>query len=58
MKYGPIIKTLGKANLYRRESFNGRTTAQVEWIVKVDDQIIRICPTRREALTWLEIYKD
>ena len=58
MKHGPIVKTLGKANLYRHESFNGRSTGQVEWIVKVGDQVIRICSTRRDALTWLNIYKD
>ena len=58
MKHGALINTMGKAALYRKESFNGRTTAQIEWIVKVGDQVIRYCTTKREALTWLNIYKD
>jgi len=52
------IQTLGKATLYRRESFNHRTTPLIEWIVKVGDQLIRSCATKREALEWLNIYKD
>ena len=50
--------TLGKAALYRRETFNHRTTPLVEWVVKVGDRIVRECTTRREALTWLNIYKE
>lgn len=48
--------TMGRAALYRKESYNHRTTPRVEWIVKVGDQIVRECRTRREALTWLNIY--
>jgi len=51
-----LIKTLGAAALYRKESFNHRTTPLIEWIVKVSDQTIRECNTRREALQWLEMY--
>ena len=53
-----LIKTLGKATLYRKESFNHRTTPLIEWIVKVGEQTIRECNTRREALQWLDIYKE
>lgn len=52
------IKTLGKATLYRQESFNHRTTPLIEWIVKVGDRLIRSCATKREALQWLNTYKD
>jgi len=48
--------TQGRAALYRKESYNHRTTPRIEWIVKVGDQIVRECSTRREALTWLNIY--
>jgi hypothetical protein len=51
-----LIKTLGIASLYRKESYFGRSTASVEWIVKQGEQTIRICNTRREALQFLEIY--
>jgi len=51
-------QTVGKATLYRRETYNHRTTPLVEWIVKVGDRTIRECATRKEALTWLDIYKD
>jgi hypothetical protein len=51
-----LIKTLGAASLYRKESFNHRTTPLIEWIVKVGDQTIRECTTRREALEWLTTY--
>lgn len=53
-----LIKTQGRAALYRKESHNHRTTPLVEWIVKVGDQIIRECNTRREALQWLNIYSN
>lgn len=53
-----LIATLGRASLYRKESYNHRTTALVEWIVRVGDTIVRECRTKREALTWLDIYKD
>jgi hypothetical protein len=53
-----LIQTLGKAALYRKESYNHRTTALVAWIVKVGDTIVRDCNTKREALEWLNIYKD
>ena len=42
------VKTNGKAALYRHESYCGRTTPIVEWIVKVGAQTIRICTTRKE----------
>ena len=51
-----LIKTQGNACLYRKESYNHRTTPVVEWIVKVGDQIVRKCQTRREAIVWLEMY--
>lgn len=51
-----LIKTLGNASMYRKESYMGRCTATVEWIVKCGEQIVRICDTRREALQFLAIY--
>ena len=53
-----LIKTLGRAALYRKESYNHRTTPLIEWIVRVGDTPIRACRTKSEALTWLNIYKD
>ena len=53
-----LIKTLGNASMYRKESYNHRTTSLVKWIVKVGEQTIRECTTRKEALEWLDIYKD
>jgi hypothetical protein len=53
-----LKQTQGKASLYRKESYNGRTTAMVEWVVKVGDQVIRYCNTKREALVWLDLYKN
>lgn len=58
MHHGTLVKIEGKAALYRKESFNGRTTAQIEWIVKVGEQVIRYCNTKKEAITWLALYKD
>jgi hypothetical protein len=57
MRAGTLVTTTGKAALYRKESFNGRTTAQIEWIVKLGDQVIRCCTTKREAMIWLDMYK-
>lgn len=53
-----LIKTQNKAALYRSETYLGRTTPWIRWIVKVGDRIVRQCDTRREALTWLSIYAD
>jgi hypothetical protein len=52
------VKTEGKASLYRKESFCGRSTPIVEWIVKVQDQIIRECSTKKDAIVWLSIYSN
>ena len=57
MRSGTLVTTTGKAALYRKESFNGRITAQIEWIVKQGDQVIRCCTTKREAMIWLDMYK-
>lgn len=53
-----LVSTLGRASLYRKESYNHRTTPLIEWVVRVGDTIVRQCNTKREALTWLTIYKD
>ena len=53
-----LKQTLGKASLYRKESYNGRTTAVIEWVVKVGDRTMRYCTTKREALQWLAMYQD
>jgi hypothetical protein len=52
------ITTLGLATLYRKESYNHRTTPLIEWIVRVGDKTMRQCRTKRDAMTWLDIYKD
>lgn len=52
-----IILNNGKASLYRKESFNGRTTPIIEWIIKVNNQIIRECKTKKEAIIWFNMYK-
>jgi hypothetical protein len=51
-------QTIGKATLYRSETYNHRTTPLVEWIVMVGERIICQVPTRKEAVVWLDIYKD
>ena len=53
-----LVTTLGRAALYRKETYNHRTTALVEWIVRVGDITIRECSTKREAMIWLNIYKN
>jgi|APCry1669192269_1035402.scaffolds.fasta_scaffold120800_1 hypothetical protein len=53
-----LVQTHGKATLYRNESYNHGTTAKVEWLVKVGDRVARYCDTKREAIVWLNIYKD
>jgi len=51
-----LIKTLGLAALYRDESYFGRTTPVVRWVVKVGTKTVADCTTRREALAWLNTY--
>lgn len=53
-----LVKQQGQAALYRKESYNHRTTPLVEWLVYFKDKLVRECATRKEALTWLDIYKD
>jgi hypothetical protein len=53
-----LIDTLGRAALYRKESYNHRTTPLIEWIVRVGDMTVRVCRTKRDAMTWLAIYRD
>jgi len=53
-----LIYTLGRAALYRKESYNHRTTPLIEWIVRVGDMTVRVCRTKRDAITWIDIYKD
>lgn len=57
------VAQIGRASVWRKESFNHRTTAKVEWVVKFaraegDTVIVRECKTRKDALQWAEIYKD
>jgi len=56
MNNGLMVLNNGKASLYRKESFNGRTTPIIEWIIKYDNQIIRYCKTKKEAIIWFNIY--
>ena len=56
-------ETIGKASLYRNESYNHGTTAKVTWLVKITwpcGKMVTVadCKTRKEALTWVNIYKD
>jgi hypothetical protein len=53
-----LVAKLGRAALYRKESYNHRTTALIEWVVRVGDMTVRVCRTKRDAITWLNIYKD
>ena len=57
MRTATLIQTQGKASLYRKESFNGRSTALIEWIVMVGDSVMRHCRTKKDAIVWLNIYK-
>jgi hypothetical protein len=57
-----LIEQQGKASLYRAESYNGNTNASVIWVVRYIDHngkdvIARECTTRKEALSWLDLYK-
>jgi hypothetical protein len=58
-----LITQLGKASLYRHEAYNGNTRAKITWVVRYTATngatiTARECATRKEALTWLDIYKD
>jgi hypothetical protein len=48
--------------LYRVESFNHRTTPLITWQVWIESDTIkscvRECNTKREAITWVSIYKQ
>lgn len=55
---------LGRASVWRKESYNHGTTAKVEWVVKYKQPdtgnivIVRECKTRKEALQWANIYAN
>jgi len=58
-----LITQLGKASLYRQEAYNSNTRAKITWIVRYTAAngaitTARECTTRKEAMTWLDIYKD
>ena len=53
-----LIDTLGHAALYRKESYNHRTTPLIKWVVRVGNLVVRECRTKREAKIWLAIYTD
>ncbi len=61
MNYGNLVATNGKARVYRKETFNHRTTAAVEWLVIYTqatgrEVIAQACKTRKDALQWANIY--
>ena len=42
--------------MQRKESYRGRTTPDVEYIVKNNDgKIVRTCKTKKEAKMWLDM---
>ena len=56
-------QTVGKANVYRNESYNHGTTAKVTWSVKITwpcGKIVTVaeCKTRKEAMQWAWTYRD
>lgn len=56
-----LVLTDGKARVYRKETFNHRTTALVEWLVVYTqptgrEVIVRECKTRKDAVKWAQIY--
>lgn len=62
MNYGTLVLTDGKARIFRKESFNHRTTAAVEWLVVYTqatgrEVIAQTCKTRKDAITWAAIYR-
>lgn len=62
MKHGTLVLTDGRASVYRRETYNHRTTAAVEWRVVYTQStgrevIARECKTRKDALQWAAIYR-
>lgn len=63
MQHGKLVMTDGKARVYRQESYNHRTTANVEWIVVYTqptgkDVVARTCATRKDAVQWASIYSN
>lgn len=55
---GELYATNGKATLYRKETYNHGTSAKIAWLVLVGDLLMRECATRKDALTWLDIYAN
>lgn len=56
-----LYLTVGRAQVFRCESYNGNTTARVEWeVVYTRDDgkqvVVRCCSTRKDALKFAEIY--
>jgi hypothetical protein len=51
-----FIKGFIMVKIVRKESYNHRTTAQVEWVVYFNDFIIATCSTKKEAKLWAELY--
>ena len=55
---------IGRASVYRKESYRSGTSAKVEWIVKYlrsgeqEPIVVRDCKTRKEATQFAWIYKD
>lgn len=63
MNHGTLVLTDGRARVYRIETYNHRTTAEVEWVVIYTqptgrEVIARTCKTRKEALQEAAIYRD
>lgn len=58
-----LIKTFDRVSLYRTETYCGRTTPLVRWVVKFirDDgqaRIVAECNTKREALGYFDAYEQ
>lgn len=56
-----LIMTLGKASLYRKETYCGRSTPIIRWVVQFvrpDGNIrdVADCSTRKDAMHWLDLY--
>lgn len=54
---------IGRAAVYRKESYRSGTSAKVEWIVKYMREggeivTVRECKTRKEAMQFAWIYKE
>lgn len=58
---GKLVLSNGRAQVFRKESYNHCTTGSVEWIVVYTQDngcqvVAQNCKTRKDAMVWAGIY--